>query len=374
MRVTRRGAVRAITATVGAAALAAEQAAEAGAARDGADAPAETQPGANRLWYERPAAEWLEALPIGNGRLGAMVFGGAARERLQLNEGTLWAAGPRDYTHPEALAALPEIRKRVFAGDWRGAQDLVNARFMSVPLRQAPYQTMGSLILKQHGELEPVEAYRRELDLDTAIARTRYRIGGVEYTRETFASVPAHLIVMRLTADRPGRISFEAFFETPQSAAAAGEGEGSIVLTGRGGASEGTPGAVRFAAMARALPEGGEAHAGADGALRVKGANAVTLLISMATSYVGPTDVSGDPRAAARKPLEAAAAKPYARLRQAHLGTTSLCFAAFRSASSAHSAQDGRRPRCRPTSASARSRRAATRRSPRSTSSSAATC
>src|SRR5205085_12376490 len=121
----------------------------------------------NVLWYRRPARKWLEALPIGNGRLAAMVFGGVELEQLQLNEGTLWAGGPHDYTNPEGLAALPEIRKRVLAGDWRGAQDLVNAHFMSRPLRQAPYQTVGSLVISFDGPGDATE-YRRELDLATA--------------------------------------------------------------------------------------------------------------------------------------------------------------------------------------------------------------
>src|SRR5205085_5591255 len=137
----------------------------------------------NVLWYRRPARKWLEALPIGNGRLAAMVFGGVELERLQLNEGTLWAGGPHDYTNPEALAALPEIRKRIFARDWKGAQDLVNAQFMSRPLRQAPYQSVGSLILVQHGDTDVPSDYRRELDLDTAVARATYKIDGVRYTR-----------------------------------------------------------------------------------------------------------------------------------------------------------------------------------------------
>src|SRR5437762_6859356 len=125
----------------------------------------------NVLWYRRPAREWLEALPVGNGRLAAMVFGGIQQERLQLNEGTLWAGGPHDYTHPDAAAALPEIRRLVFAGEWQKAQDLVSQRFMSVPLRQMPYQTVGTLVLEMTGVREATDSpdYRRELDIGSAI-------------------------------------------------------------------------------------------------------------------------------------------------------------------------------------------------------------
>ena len=100
-----------------------------------------------RLWYRQPAPDWLHALPIGNGRLGAMVFGGIETEKLQLNEATVWAGGPHDYTHPDAHTALPEIRRLIFAGEWAAAQKLINDRFMGLPLRQLAYQTVGNLIL-----------------------------------------------------------------------------------------------------------------------------------------------------------------------------------------------------------------------------------
>src|SRR5205807_88147 len=142
--------------------------------------------------------------------LGAMVFGGVAEERLQLNESTVWAGGPHDYTNPEALAALPEIRRLVFAGKWAEAEAQVSERFMSRPLRQPPYQTVGSLLLTfapEGGAPRAVTNYRRELDLDLAIVRTTYELGGVRYSREVFASVPDQVIVAHLTADRPGQVA-----------------------------------------------------------------------------------------------------------------------------------------------------------------------
>ena len=126
-----------------------------------------------KLWYERPATQWVEALPVGNGRLGAMVFGGIEQERLQLNEGTLWAGGPYNPANPEAREALPEIRRLLAAGDNRAAQDLVAAKFMARPIREMPYQTVGDLLLTMAGS-EAVRGYRRELDLDTAVARTQF--------------------------------------------------------------------------------------------------------------------------------------------------------------------------------------------------------
>ncbi len=159
------------------------------------------------LWYDHPAAEWLQALPIGNGRLAAMVYGGTSKEVLQLNEGTLWAGGPHDYDNPEALAALPQIRQLIFANDLHRAQDLVNAHFMGRPVVQAPYQTVGSLELDFDMPAPPTD-YRRQLDLETALLTVSYRAGGVHYQREAFASVPDNVIILRLTADHPGKISF----------------------------------------------------------------------------------------------------------------------------------------------------------------------
>ncbi len=139
------------------------------------------------LWYDEPASQWLEALPLGNGRLGTMVFGGIDTELLQLNEDTLWAGGPYEPANPKGLANLPEIQRRVFAGEWNSAQDLINSTFMGNPVGELMYQTVGNLRLTFLGTGE-VSSYRRELDLDTAVATTTYARNGVAYRREVFAS------------------------------------------------------------------------------------------------------------------------------------------------------------------------------------------
>jgi len=273
------------------------------------------------LWYDRPAAQWVEALPIGNGRLGAMVFGGAPRETLQLNENTVWAGGPHNYDSPEGRDALPEIRRLVFAGAWQQAQELINAKFMSRPVRQCPYQTVGNLRLAFENQAEPATDYRRLLDLDTAITQTTFTAGGIRFTREVFASYPDQVIVARLTADRPGALSFTATFDSPQKgAAASAAGPDTLRLAGISGDGSGPEikGAVRFEALCRAVAEGGTVRADANG-LTVTGANAVTLLISIGTSYDDWKSVRGDAAARARKPLEAAARKSYDALRAAHL-------------------------------------------------------
>ncbi|HLJ57623.1 MAG TPA: glycoside hydrolase family 95 protein [Chthonomonadaceae bacterium] len=325
MKISRRCAVKKITASVGAATIAgaidAEARAEPVTAADSAVTVDQT------LWYDRPAAAWLEALPVGNGRLGAMVYGGVPQERLQLNEGTLWAGGPHDYSNPEALAALPEIRKRIFAGDYRGAQDLVNLHFMSRPLRQPPYQALGNLFLDQHPGGSVPTGYRRELDLDSARVRTSYLLDGVHYRREVFASAPDQLIVVSLTADRPGKIDLTASLQSAHAGAAqaasgarssADNGRYEIIIEGRNGDGEGVPGALKFAAIVDARPESGRTTAGPDGKLRIEAADSVVLLLSMATSYISFRDVSGDAVARARKPLDAARRKSLKRLAEAH--------------------------------------------------------
>lgn len=165
------------------------------------------------LWYDRPAGQWVEAMPVGNGRLGGMVFGGVGADRLQFNEDTLWMGVPRDYSHPGAAEHLPAIRKLLADGKQREAEQLAMEHFMSVPLRQMAYQPFGDLFLEFGGE-DSAE-YRRELDLDTAVATVRYRAGDATFTREVFASAPDQVLVVRLTSSQPGRISFKARLETP---------------------------------------------------------------------------------------------------------------------------------------------------------------
>ena len=173
---------------------------------------AAADPSALTLWYRQPAAKWTEALPLGNGRLGAMVFGGVPTEHLQLNEGTLWAGGPYNPNNPKALAALPEVRRLIFAGQYDAASALVSSNLMAVPLRQLPYETLGDLYL-DFPTNGPVTDYRRELDLATAVAGVSYTVNGVHFKRECFASTPDQVILIRLTADQPGLSLFHCHIQ-----------------------------------------------------------------------------------------------------------------------------------------------------------------
>jgi len=295
------------------------------------------------LWYRTPAsdhallamdasresrqagtAEWVRALPVGNGRLGAMVFGGIVHERLQLNEDTLWAGRPYDPVNPDAKSALPEVRRLLAERKYAEAAKLVEAKVMSKPLAQMPYQTIGDLALT-FPEVDAVEDYRRDLDLATATAHVSYTSGGVVFSREVFASAPAQVIVVRLTASRPGQITFTARLQTPQRATIEATADGDLVLRGVNGDGAGTTadgrrmtGALRFEARVRVRPTGGARDATGD-ALVIRGADAVTLLVAAATSYRTYEDVSADPAARVAAALDPASSERVDALRAAHV-------------------------------------------------------
>jgi alpha-L-fucosidase 2 len=269
------------------------------------------------LWYRRPATVWTEALPVGNGRLGAMVFGGVAEERLQLNEDTLWAGGPYDPINPEAKEALPSARHLIEQGRYREAHALIGERIMAKPLRQMPYQTVGDLRLTMAAAGAPTD-YRRSLDLDRAIASVRYVVDGVTFTREVFASAVDQVVVVHLTASRPGALGFAGTFTTPQRATPTRVDERTLALRGKNGDARGVAGALRFEARVQASVDGGTVRVEAD-RLVVEGATSATLRIAMATSYRSFRDVTGDPEAANARTLAAAAATPVATLRDRHV-------------------------------------------------------
>ncbi len=239
-----------------------------------------------RLWYERPAAAWVEALPVGNGRLGAMVFGGTTEERIQFNEDTLWTGEPRGYHHVGAVKFLPQIRELLAAGKQKEAEALAMTEFMSVPLRQMAYQPCGDLWLEFPGHAAPRD-YRRELDLDAAVATTRYRVGETTFTREVFASHPANAIVVRLAADRAGQLTFNLRLTSPHEGAAARD----VALSGLAVEGRVKNGAMRFGAQVHARVKGGSSVREGD-TLRVTGADRVTLVLTAATNFVSSRELS----------------------------------------------------------------------------------
>jgi alpha-L-fucosidase 2 len=270
------------------------------------------------LWYKQPATQWVEALPVGNGRLGAMDFGGISDEDLQLNEDTIWAGGPYDPVHPGAADAIKQARDLIFAGKDREANELIQAKAMAIPIKQMPYQPLGDALFRFPTTAGPATDYCRSLDLDSAVVRTTYTIDGTTFTREVFASAVDQVIVMRLTADKPGQISFTATFTTPLPEGKIVADDGALSLTARGGDARGIKGEVQVNGRMVVKADGG-LTAVDDTGWTVTNADAVTVLISAATNYVNWKDLSADPVARAKQPLELAAQKSYDQLRSDHL-------------------------------------------------------
>ncbi|WP_440107313.1 glycosyl hydrolase family 95 catalytic domain-containing protein [Streptosporangium sp. H16] len=280
--------------------------------------PAVTAAGDLALWYDESAGtDWLRALPIGNGRLGAMVFGNVDTERLQLNEDTVWAGGPYDQSNTRGAGALGQIRQLVFQNQWSQAQTLIDQNMLGSPAGQLAYQTVGNLRLA-FGNTSGVSEYNRYLDLTTATTTVSYLKNGVRYQRETFASAPDQVIVMRLTADRGGSITFSATFDSPQQTTRSSPDGTTVALSGVSGNMEGKTGAVRFQGLAKAVIEGGTVSS-SNGTLQVTAANSVTVLISIGSSYRNFRDVSGDYQGIARQHLNAAAARSFTDLRARHV-------------------------------------------------------
>ncbi|MEJ2077743.1 MAG: glycoside hydrolase family 95 protein [Acidobacteriota bacterium] len=270
-----------------------------------------------RLTYENPASKWTEALPIGNGRLGAMVFGGIRDERIQLNEDTLWAGGPYDPNNPHALENLAEARRLIFAGKYREAHELVDQKMLAHPRGQLPYETVGDLRLA-FLDLGEVSDYRRELNLDTAVTSVTYKAGGVTCRREAFSSPVDQVIVIRLSADQPGRVSFAASMTTPQKATVQTEDGNTLVMSGVNGDSSGIKGALTFQARVHVAADGGQVTDEGD-RISVRNADSAVLLIAAATSYKRYDDVTGDPQARTRDWISAAQGQSFDELLAAHI-------------------------------------------------------
>ncbi|MHC4322824.1 MAG: glycoside hydrolase family 95 protein [Planctomycetota bacterium] len=276
-----------------------------------------------KLWYQQPAEEWVQALPVGNGRLGAMIFGGTAGERLQFNEDTLWTGRPHEYQHGGAVAHLPVVRKLLFEGKQREAEKLAAEQMMSVPLRQEKYQPFGDLRLSFPGHDQPAD-YRRELDIDSSLATVRYRLGDVEFVREVFCSFPDQVIVVRLTCEKPGQLTFSAKLDSPHPDTQTLVVDKTLALRGRledytnARTKETKPSVLKFEARLRWRASGGEVEVSND-ALQIKGADSVTLILAAATSYKNFKDVTADPADICRRTIKAVAGRTYQTLREAHI-------------------------------------------------------
>lgn len=292
----------------------------------------EPNPSDLTLWYKTPAKQWINALPVGNGRLGAMVFGGIQQERLQVNEDTLWSGEPRDWNNPQSLHVLPEVRRLIFEARYAEANAL--AQQMQGAYVES-YQPLGDLLLDFAFTDAEAISYYRDLDLDRAVATTRFSIDGAVYTREVFSSYPDQVLIVRVACDQPGKVNFTVRLDSPHPRTTRIDTDITLVMGGyvpthvepsflrtenpviyREG--EG----MRFEAQLRVLPTGGSLHVDGGG-LRVSGADSVVLLLSAGTSFAGfdksPAREGSDASERASRHLRKALNQPYERLLNRHV-------------------------------------------------------
>jgi alpha-L-fucosidase 2 len=235
-----------------------------------------------KLWFTHPAANWNEALPVGNGRLGAMVFGGITSERLQLNEETVWTGKDVDFINPAAKAALAEVRKLLFAGKYAEAQKMAKEKMMGDKKVHSTYQTLGDLNINFQHPRGDILNYRRELNVDSAIATVKYNAGNVSFTREVLSSFPDQCLVVRLTASKQGSITFKVSLSRPGNKAKFAVANNEIVMTEDVGDGVG----VKMVGRLKVVNENGTVSLVGD-SLSVEKADAVTLLLTAATDYRG---------------------------------------------------------------------------------------
>ena len=254
------------------------------------------------LWYTKPASQWEEALPVGNGRLGAMVFGGVQEEQIQLNEDTYWSGGPYSTVVKGGHKVLPNIQQLIFAGQPIKAHKLFGRHLMGYPVEQQKYQSLANLHLFFNEEREP-HNYRRWLDLSEGITGVEYTIDGVTYLREVFSSAVDQIIAIRLTASEEGKISFATELRGVRNSAHSnyatdyfrmdGEGENELILTGKSADYMGIEGRLRYEARVHVNADGGEVSRSGT-RIKVNNANSVTIFFAAATNFNSYKDVSGD--------------------------------------------------------------------------------
>ncbi len=276
------------------------------------------------LWYRQPGEKWLEAMPIGNGYMGGMVFGGIREERIALNESSFWSGGPHDYNDTNAINYFLKIRDLVFTGKFQEAEKMADDHFWGIPKAQQAYEPIGDLLLKFDGA-ESVQDYRRELDMETGVAKVSYKVGDAVFTREVFMSYPERVMVVRISSDKPGRVTVEAELKSPflDTTAAAPDRlvmDGSWKKVGSEtnwliAPAEGRGLSFETAMLAR--PEGGMSQMTTN-SLRIQGADAATFILAIATSYVNYTNISGNPAAICEQILSRSAEKDYPTLLHRH--------------------------------------------------------
>ncbi|WP_370479507.1 glycoside hydrolase family 95 protein [Tamlana flava] len=269
-----------------------------------------------KLWYDEPAEIWNEALPLGNGRLGAMVFGDPSVERLQLNEETIWAGSPNSNAHAKALKALPKVRQLIFDGKYKEAQDLATSDIRSQTNNGMPYQTFGSLYLSFPGH-QDYSNYYRDLNIENATAKVQYTVDGVEYTREILSAFKDDVIVLKLSASQPKSISFNGFMVSPFDKTKTVTENNQVALSGVTSTVEGQKGQVKFQGRLTAKNKGGKLSI-QNGIVSVEGADEVTLYISIATNFISYKDISEDEVTKSKAFLDKAIEKDFETIKKTH--------------------------------------------------------
>ena len=270
-----------------------------------------------KLWYDEPASIWVEALPVGNGRLGAMVFGGPERERLQLNEETVWAGQPNTNANPAVEPdAIDNIRQLIFDGKYRAAQDMVDAKIFHRTNHGMSYQSVGDLYLDFPGH-EEYSDYYRDLDISEAVASVAYKVGDVEFNREVISSFADDVVAINLTASQKGQITFDASISSPHRKQTVAVEGNDIVLRGVTGNQEGLEGKVNFVTRVRIVHKGGNLVA-SESSLTLTGADQAMVLVSTATDFIDYKTLGADADKKASDLLAAASVKAFNSMKKAH--------------------------------------------------------
>lgn len=268
-----------------------------------------------KLWYDKPAAKWEEALPVGNGRLGAMIFGVPQLEQLQLNEETVWAGGPNNNINPETGKVILEIRKLLAAGEYEAAQKLANEKVKSLN-DGMPYQPVGDLLIN-FPDHQNYTNYTRELDIANAVSFITYQVNGIQFKREIFTSFPNQVIVVRLTASKPGSISCNLSLKSPHQKHSIKAEQGKLLLSGISGDHEGQKGMVQFETQVQPVLKGGTITID-NNHLVINNADEVVIYLSIATNFNNYKDISGNQTERAASYLQKVLQKDYATLLKAH--------------------------------------------------------
>jgi len=270
-----------------------------------------------KMWYDKPASNWNEALPLGNGRIAAMVFSNPVKEQLQLNESSFWTGGPSRNDNPDGLQGLDSIRYYIFKGNYTRANTLSNKFLTAKKLHGSMFQSIGNLNLI-FDNTDGFTNYYRELDLGSAVQTTTYQVGDVTYKREVLASQPDQVIVVRLSASKPGQLSFSANFDSQLQKSSTALDANTLEMTGLSGSHEGLNGEVKFDTRAKIINIGGTTSVGANN-IKVSNANEVVIMISIATNFVDYKTLTANEVQKCTNYLAAAQKKPYARILKDHI-------------------------------------------------------